>query len=152
MNKAEVAPLQEIEADFRVGVNVSLVIEWDASFDQISSIEHGVRRSKDVEPVEKMAPAHLRTIDYGTGIYKSGPGNLGSLKSICTHDADRGVCLGERHHFFQALRKDQVVAENNLAVLAFRRNLTQSRVVVCDCTKELIISVNANSTVSLRIA
>src|ERR1044072_7386108 len=86
-----------------------------------------------------MLPADLATRDHMSRVRKAGPTNLRSLQGVSAHDPDGWMFLGEGNHSFQAFGKDPIVAEDNLAVPARRRNVTQCSVMVFQGPQELLV-------------
>jgi hypothetical protein len=57
------------------------------------------------------------------------------------------VLLSDSDHPFEALRKEPVVPEYELAILAFGRDMPEGDILILDCSDEGLVTVNADSRV-----
>src|SRR5207244_10268616 len=99
---------------------------------------------------KKMILAELANSVYINWVCKAVPSNLRPLQGISADDPYGWMFLGERNHFFQAFGKDPIVSENNLAICAPRRNVTQCNVVVLQGTQESLVLSDADTWLFLR--
>jgi hypothetical protein len=152
MNKAEVTVLQQSHADFAVCMEIRFVEERWLLSHEVGAIKNGIRRTEDIQVIEKHAPANLPARYHRLRDRQPLPGNAVLLESVGPDDSNGGILLCKRDHLFNAAREEPVVGKNHFGVSAVRGDLAQSMIVIGNDRKKLRVIVNLDSRIFGSIA
>src|SRR5262249_23699600 len=94
--------------------------------------------------VQKTAATNFAARNTRARVWQPCPRNLISEQSISTNNSDRWMLFRHRHHLFDALGKDPIIAKHHFAVLTLRRDQAQRRIMIGDYRQELVGPQNSN--------
>jgi hypothetical protein len=107
--------------------------------------------SESTVVAQEYPPAQLNTWYDRPRILKSLPQHGTATELVAPDEPYGGICLGDLNELSEAVVEDEIIGRDYFAVLGCRRNEPECSVVVLDDAEELVVVVNSDPAVKLRV-